>query len=438
MGGWIVYWNEPIETMESDRMVELQTHRIRELLDRSYRQVPFYRSRMQEHGILPGDIRWLDDMKKLPFTVKQDMRDNYPYGLFAAPVSEIVRIHASSGTTGKPTVVGYTKRDIGIWSEVMARSLTGAGVTKQSFIQIAYGYGLFTGGLGVHYGAEMIGASVIPVSSGNTSRQIMLMKDFGTTALACTPSYALYIAETMRDMGIDPRCDTALKVGIFGAEPWSENMRREIEDQLGITAIDIYGLSEIIGPGVACECSVKNGLHINEDHFYPEVINPLTGEVLPDGEKGELVLTTLSKEGMPMIRYRTRDLTTLARERCACGRTLVRMGKVLGRSDDMLIIRGVNVFPSQVESILLNLGEVSPHYQLIVDRQDNLDNLTVLVEVTDQMFSDEVRGLETLEHKIEEQLASVLGVTATVRLVGAKTIERSEGKAKRVIDTRKI
>jgi phenylacetate-CoA ligase len=330
MGGRIVYWNEPIETMESARMVELQTHRMRELIEKSYRQVPFYRSRMQEHGILPDDIQWIDDIRKLPFTVKQDMRDNYPYGLFAAPVSEIVRIHASSGTTGKPTVVGYTKRDISVWSEVMARSLTGAGVSRQSFIQIAYGYGLFTGGLGVHYGAEMIGASVIPVSSGNTNRQIMLMKDFGTTALACTPSYALYIAETMREMGIDPRRDTALKVGIFGAEPWSENMRREIEDQLGIMAIDIYGLSEIIGPGVACECAAKNGLHINEDHFYPEIINPLTGEVLPDGEKGELVLTTLSKEGMPMIRYRTRDLTTLARERCACGRTLVRMGEVLG------------------------------------------------------------------------------------------------------------
>lgn len=432
-----MYWNQPIETMEAEHMTALQQHRLQDLLDRVYRQVPFYRSRLQEAGILPGDIRKLEDISKIPFTYKQDMRDNYPYGLFAVPVSEIVRIHASSGTTGKPTVVGYTKRDISIWTEVMARSLIGAGLNKQSFIQVAYGYGLFTGGLGVHYGAEMIGASVIPVSSGNTARQIMLMKDFGTTALACTPSYALYIAETMRDMGIAPE-DTSLKVGIFGAEPWSENMRQEIERQLGIKALDIYGLSEIIGPGVACECEAQNGLHINEDHFYPEIINPVTGEVLPEGEKGELVFTTLTKEGMPMLRYRTRDLTVLTRKPCSCGRTSVRMAKVLGRSDDMLIIRGVNVFPSQVESVLLNLGEVSPHYQLIVEREDNLDKLTVLVEVTENMFSDEVRGLETLEQTIKDELAAVLGVTATVRLVGARTIERSEGKAKRVIDKRKI
>jgi len=433
-----VYWNETMETMEPARMAELQKNRLQELLGRVYRQVPFYRNSLQKAGILPEDIRTLEDISKLPFIYKQDMRENYPYGLFAVPVSEIVRIHASSGTTGKPTVVGYTKRDIGIWSEVMARSLTGAGVTKQSVIQIAYGYGLFTGGLGVHYGAEMVGASVIPVSSGNTSRQIMLMKDFGTTAIACTPSYALYIAETMRDMGIVPQDDTAIKVGIFGAEPWSENMRQQIEQQLGIVALDIYGLSEIIGPGVACECLAKDGLHIFEDHFYPEIINPVTGEVLPDGEKGELVLTTLTKEGMPMLRYRTRDLTTLNHKQCSCGRTMVRMSKILGRSDDMLIIRGVNVFPSQVESVLLNLGEVSPHYQLIVDREDNLDCLTVLVEITDNLFSDEVRGLETLEHKIKGQLHSVLGITATVRLVGARTIERSEGKAKRVIDKRTI
>lgn len=431
-----MFWNEPIETMEPEKMAELQAERLRDLAAYVY-QMPFYRSRMQEQGLLPQDICRLEDICKLPFITKQDMRDNYPYGLFAVPLSEIVRIHASSGTTGRHTVVGYTKRDIGIWAEVMARSLTGAGVTKQSCIQIAYGYGLFTGGLGAHYGAELVGASVIPVSSGNTARQIMLMTDFGTTAVACTPSYALYIAETMREMGIDP-LKTKLKVGIFGAEPWSENMRREIEEQLGIMAVDIYGLSEIIGPGVACECQIQNGLHINEDHFYPEIINPLTGEVLPDGEKGELVLTTLTKEGMPMVRYRTRDLTVLHRSVCECGRTLVRMGKVLGRSDDMLIIRGVNVFPSQVESVLLSLGETSPHYQLIVDRQDNMDNMTVLVELTDNMFSDEIRGLETLEHKIKAELASVLGVSATVRLVGSKTIERSEGKAKRVIDKRKI
>jgi len=372
----------------------------------------------------------------LPFTLKQDMRDNYPYGLFAVPLSEIVRVHASSGTTGKHTVVGYTRRDLGIWSEVMARSLVAAGVTRQSFIQIAYGYGLFTGGLGVHYGAELLGASVIPVSSGNTARQIGLMKDFGTTALACTPSYALYIAETMQEMGIYPE-NLALKVGIFGAEPWSERMRSAIESRLNIRAIDIYGLSEIIGPGVASECEAQNGLHINEDHFYPEIINPLTGEVLPHGEKGELVLTTITKEGMPMIRYRTRDLTTLDRGVCACGRTLVRMGKVLGRSDDMLIIRGVNVFPSQVETVLLNNG-ASPHYQLLVERDGNMDNLTVIVEVTEDMFSDEVRKMETLEQKFRADLASVLGIACKVRLVGPKTIERSEGKAQHIIDRRQI
>lgn len=431
------YWNKPAETMEREEMSSLQAGRLKEIVTRLYRQQPFYRSKMQEQGLLPEDINSLDDIRKLPFTTKQDMRDNYPYGLFAVPMSEIVRIHASSGTTGRPTVVGYTKRDIGIWSEVAARSLVSAGLSKQSCIQVAYGYGLFTGGLGIHYGAELLGASVIPISSGNTARQIMLMKDFGTTALACTPSYALYIAESMRDMGIEPQA-TSLKVGIFGAEPWSERMRQEIEAQLGIKAIDIYGLSEIIGPGVAIECSQQDGLHIFEDHFYPEIINPVTGEVLPDGEKGELVITTLTKEGMPMIRYRTRDLSVLYREKCACGRTLVRMSKVLGRSDDMLIIRGVNVFPSQVETVLLSVGETSPHYQLIVDRKDNLDHLTVLVEVTEDMFSDEVRGLEKLEARIKSELASVLNVSAAVRLVGPKTIERSEGKAKRVIDNRKI
>lgn len=431
------YWNKPAETMEREEMTNLQTGRLKEIVARLYRQQPFYRSKMQAEGLLPEDVVTLEDISKLPFTTKQDMRDNYPYGLFAVPMSEIIRIHASSGTTGRPTVVGYTKRDIGIWSEVAARSLVSAGLSRQSCIQVAYGYGLFTGGLGIHYGAELLGASVIPISSGNTARQIMLMKDFGTTALACTPSYALYIAETMREMGIDPR-ETSLKVGIFGAEPWSERMRLEIEAQLGIRAIDIYGLSEIIGPGVAIECCVQDGLHISEDHFFPEIINPVTGEALPDGEKGELVLTTLTKEGMPMIRYRTRDLTVLYREKCACGRTLVRMSKVLGRSDDMLIIRGVNVFPSQVESVLLGIGETSPHYQLIVDRKDNLDYLTVLVEVTDEMFSDEVRGLEELEGKIKAELASVLNVSASVRLVGSKTIERSEGKAKRVVDRRNI
>jgi phenylacetate-CoA ligase len=426
-----------METMSRAELSNLQTARLRDTVQRVYRQVPFFRNRMQEAGLLPEDVATIEDIAKLPFTTKQDMRDNYPYGLFAVPLAEIVRLHASSGTTGKPTVVGYTKRDIGIWSEVMARTLTAAGANNHSFIQVAYGYGLFTGGLGVHYGAELIGASVIPVSSGNTARQIMLMKDFGTTLLACTPSYALYIAETIREMGLEPG-DLGLKAGIFGAEPWSERMRKEIEEQLGIKAIDIYGLSEIIGPGVASECACQNGLHINEDHFYPEIISPVTGEALGDGEKGELVITTITKEGMPMVRYRTRDLTVLNRSVCDCGRTMVRMGKVLGRSDDMLIIRGINVFPSQVESVLLSLGETSPHYQLIINREDNLDTLTVLVEVTEDMFSDEVRRLEGLEHKIEAALSNVLQVTAKVRLVGPKSIERSEGKAKRVIDNRKL
>jgi len=433
----LVYWNKHAEIMDRSQMAELQGARLQELVSRLYHASPFYRSRFQAEGLLPEDIRSLDDISRLPFVTKQDMRDNYPYGMFAVPPSEIVRIHASSGTTGRPTVVGYTKRDIGVWSEVMARALTAAGINNQSIIQVAYGYGLFTGGLGVHYGAEMVGASVIPVSSGNTSRQIMLMKDFGTTAIACTPSYALYIAETMREMGIDPS-ETALKTGVFGAEPWSESMRRQIEEQLGIQAIDIYGLSEIIGPGVACECTAQQGLHINEDHFYPEIINPISGERLADGEKGELVITTLTKEGLPMVRYRTRDLTVLNRNQCSCGRTLVRMGKVLGRSDDMLIIRGVNIFPSQVESVLLNLGATSPHYQLIVEREDNLDKLTVMVEVTEEMFSDEVRKMEIVEYKIKSELASVLSVAATVKLVAPKTLERSEGKAKRVIDKRQI
>ena len=432
-----MYWNKPMETMEREQMTDLQSARLVQQIRRVYRQVPFYREQLQKAGLLPDEIRSLDDIGKLPFITKQDMRDNYPYGLFAVPHAEIVRLHASSGTTGKHTVVGYTSRDLGIWSEVMARTLTAAGATKQSFIQVAYGYGLFTGGLGVHYGAETVGASVIPVSSGNTQRQILLMRDFGTTMLACTPSYALFIAETMKEMGIAPE-NTSLKAGVFGAEPWSERMRGEIEKALGIKAYDIYGLSEIIGPGVASECSSQNGLHVNEDHFYPEIIDPLTGQSLPYGEKGELVLTTLTKEGMPMIRYRTRDLAVLYPEKCTCGRTLVRMSKVLGRSDDMLIIRGVNVFPSQVESVLLGLGETSPHYQLIVERQDNLDNLTVLVEMTENMFSDEIRRLEVLEHKIEAELASALSVSAKVRLVSPKMIERSEGKAKRVIDKRNI
>ena len=432
-----MYWNKTIETMDPAQMRQLQETRLCDLVKRLYSGSEFYRNRFQEQGILPEDITKLEDLAKLPFTVKQDLRDTYPYGMFAVPASQIVRIHASSGTTGKPIVVGYTKKDIGIWSEVMARAYTSAGINKHSVVQIAYGYGLFTGGLGAHYGAETVGASVIPISVGSTNKQVALMCDFGTTAIACTPSYALYIAETMREMGIDPK-STNLKTGLFGAEPWSEKMRDEIEKQLGISAHDIYGLSEIIGPGVACECEYKNGGHIYEDHFYPEIINPVTGEVLPIGEKGELVLTTLTKEGIPMVRYRTKDLTTLNREVCDCGRTLVRMGKILGRSDDMLIIRGINVFPSQVESVLLGLGATAPHYQLIVEREGLLDTLTVLVEVTPEMFSDEIKQMENLERKIKAELTRVLSISAKVKLVAPKTIERSEGKAKRVIDKRKI
>ncbi|WP_039764407.1 phenylacetate--CoA ligase family protein [Caldicellulosiruptor sp. F32] len=431
------YWDEHMECMERGTLQEIQLKRLVETVKRVYTSVPYYRKKMQELGLIPEDIKDLSDLQKLPFTTKQDLRDNYPYGLFAVPLSEIVRIHASSGTTGKPTVVGYTKHDIGIWSEVMARTLVAAGADKHSFVQIAYGYGLFTGGLGVHYGAERIGASVIPISSGNTKRQIQLMVDFGTTVLACTPSYALYLAETMEEMGID-KSQLKLKSGVFGAEPWSENMRKEIESKLNIKAYDIYGLSEVIGPGVAFECEYQCGMHINEDHFLPEIINPETGEVLSEGEYGELVFTTITKEGLPLIRYRTRDITALHYDRCKCGRTLVRMEKVIGRTDDMIIIRGVNVFPSQIESVLLEMGEVEPHYQLIVDRVNNLDVLEVLVEVSERMFSDEVRKLEQLEKKITKAIEDTLGISVKVRLVEPKTIERSEGKAKRVIDKRKI
>ena len=392
---------------------------------------------MQEAGLGPENIQTIDDLAKLPFTTKPDLRDNYPFGLFAVPMSEIVRVHASSGTTGKPTVVGYTRNDISTWSEVMARTLTSAGATRNDFIQVAYGYGLFTGGLGLHYGGEKIGASVIPISGGNTSRQIQLMKDFGSTVLACTPSYALYLAEAIQESGIK-RDDLKLRVGVFGAEPWTENMRREIEDKLKIKAIDIYGLSEVIGPGVASECMDQEGLHINEDHFYPEIIDPVTLKVLPAGSTGELVFTTLTKEGLPLIRYRTRDLTRLTYDKCKCGRTMVRMDKCLGRSDDMLIIRGVNLFPSQVESVLLEMSEIKPHYLLIVDRVNNLDTLELKVEVDEAFFQDKISQLESLRQKLQNNLENSLGLAIKVTLVEPKIIERSEGKSKRVIDKRKF
>lgn len=430
-------WNEHFECMDRERLSIVQSERLCQMVERVYYNVPFYRKKMQELGMEPGDVRGIEDLHKLPFTTKQDLRDNYPFGLFAAPMSDVVRVHASSGTTGKPTVVGYTRRDISTWSEVVARSLAAGGVGRNDRIQVAYGYGLFTGGLGVHYGAERVGATVIPISGGNTKKQIQLMQDFESTVLACTPSYALYLAEALEELGIDP-ATLKLKVGIFGAEPWTENMRKEIEEKLHIKAIDIYGLSEIIGPGVSIECMEQNGLHIFEDHFIPETIDKET--LLPTelGDEGELVFTTVTKEALPILRYRTRDLTRLNYDKCECGRTMVRMEKCTGRSDDMLIIRGVNIFPSQIESVLLELSETKPHYLLIVDRINNLDTLEVWVEVDEMFFSDEIKKLESLTRKITNALESTLGISVKVKLVEPKTIERSEGKAKRVIDNRKM
>jgi phenylacetate-CoA ligase len=430
-------WNEKIECASRPEMKALQSERLVETVKRIYHNVPAYRQKMQEMGLMPGNIQSVDDLVKLPFTTKSDLRDNYPFGMFTVPLSEIVRIHASSGTTGKSTVVGYTRKDLGIWAEVVSRTLMMAGVHREDMVQIAYGYGLFTGGLGMHYGCENIGASVIPISGGNTEKQLQLMQDFGTTVLACTPSYSLFLAEEMETAGIKKE-DLKLRVGIFGAEPWTENMRREIEAKLGLKAIDIYGLSEIIGPGVSCECEFQAGMHINEDHFIPEIINPDTLTPLPEGETGELVFTTVTKEGIPLIRYRTRDLTRLNYQKCSCGRTLVRMEKCKGRSDDMLIIRGVNVFPSQIESVLLEMSETAPHYLLIVERENNLDVLKVMVEVQEQFFSDEIKVLEALRKKITHKIRSTLGISVDVKLVEPKTIERTAGKAKRVIDNRKI
>ena len=431
-------FNEEFETLPRQALEALQLKRLQLMLERVYANVPFYRAAFDGASIRPADIGSLQDLQRLPFTTKQNMRDSYPYGLFAAPLEEIVRIHASSGTTGKPTVVGYTHRDIEMWSELMARSLAAASANKGDIIHNAYGYGLFTGGLGAHYGAERLGASVIPISGGNTKRQIMIMQDFGSTILTCTPSYALFMAEEARSEGIDFR-NLKLRVGIFGAEPWSEAMRNELEVKLNITALDIYGLSEIMGPGVAQECfQGKSGLHIWEDHFIPEIIDPVTCEVVPEGTKGELVITTITKQGIPLVRYRTRDITSITYEPCVCGRTHARIARLSGRSDDMIIIRGVNVFPSQIESILVGIEGVEPHYMLIIDRQDNLDTLEVQVEVDEHLFSDEVKVLQTLSLKIEKTIKEVLGVTSKVKLVEPRTIQRSEGKATRVIDKRKL
>ena len=430
-------WNEKIECASREEMRNMQSVRLKDTVQRIYHAVPSYRKKMQERGLTPHDINSIEDLQKLPFTTKADLRDNYPFGLFTVPMSEIVRLHASSGTTGKPTVVGYTRKDIQMWSEVVSRSLCMAGVHHHDIVQIAYGYGLFTGGLGLHYGTENLGASVIPISGGNSSKQIQLMEDFGSSVLCCTPSYALNLAEVMKDMGVKPE-NLKLRVGIFGAEPWTEAMRKEIETKLGIKAIDIYGLSEIVGPGVSCECEHQCGMHINEDHFLPEIIDPETLEPVPVGGMGELVFTTITKEGIPLIRYRTRDLTRLIDETCTCGRTLIRMVKCKGRSDDMLIIRGVNVFPSQIETVLLQMSEVEPHYLLIVEREGTLDTVTLMVEVQEQFFSDEVRKLQELRMKITRQLESVLGISVNVKLVEPKTIERTAGKAQRVIDKRKL
>lgn len=429
-------WNESDECMGREQMREMQNKRLRATVERVYYNSPFYRSKMQELGVTPHDIETVEDIVKLPFTTKTDLRDQYPFGLFSSPMSEIVRLHASSGTTGKPVVAGYTRKDLSIWSEVMARTFAAGGCTRNDIFQVAYGYGLFTGGLGAHYGAETLGASVIPISSGNTEKQIQLMTDFGSTALCCTPSYALYLAEAISDMGV--RDKLKLKVGFFGAEPWTEEMRKELEDKLGIKAFDIFGLTEIIGPGVSYNCSAQHGMHVNEDHFFPEIINPKTLKPAKQGEVGELVFTTISKEGMPVLRYRTKDLTSLFYETCSCGRTSVRMHKIMGRSDDMLIIKGVNVFPSQIESVLLEFGETAPHYHIYVDRENNTDTFDVHVELRPENFSDDMSSLLGLAKRIEHRIISVVGIHARIKLVEPRSIERSMGKAKRVTDKRKL
>jgi phenylacetate-CoA ligase len=430
------YYQPEVECAPRERLREIQSERLNKMVRNCYDNVPFYRRKFDEMGIKPEDITSIDDITKLPFTVKQDLRDNYPYGLFAVKRDKLARIHASSGTTGKQTVVGYTKEDLLHWAEGAARAIVAAGGSANDFIHVSYGYGLFTGGLGLHDGAELLGAIAIPVSSGNTKRQIQILQDFRSDILCCTPSYAMFIGETLREMGIKPD-EIPLRAGIFGAEAWSENMRREIEKALGIKAYDIYGLSEIAGPGVSYECEEQTGMHVCEDYFYPEIIDPDTLEPLPDGEYGELVFTCIGKEALPLVRYRTRDISCLTREKCSCGRTLVKMKKPRGRSDDMLIIRGVNVFPSQVEHVILQLG-MEPNYQIVVERENNLDTMTVCIEMSDKMFSDEISEIAAAEKRIAGAMLSTLGVGAKVRLVEPRTLPRSEGKAVRVIDNRKI
>ncbi len=430
-------WDPQHECMSREELEQLQLERLQATLNRAYKNVTCYRTKFNESGIVPEDVNSLADLAKLPFTTKEDLRVNYPYGMFAVPLREVVRIHSSSGTTGKPTVVGYTRHDLKAWSNLVARFMTAAGVTHDDVVQIAFGYGMFTGAFGLHYGSETIGAAVIPMSGGNTEKQIMIMQDYKTTALVCTPSYAITIADRIDALGIDPKL-LSLKVGLFGGEPWSEAMRREIESRLNVSATDNYGLSEIIGPGVAGECRYKCGMHISEDAFLPEIIDPETCEVLPPGSVGELVLTTLCKEAFPMIRYRTRDITSLDYATCECGRTLVRMKKTMGRSDDMLIIKGVNVFPSQIEEVLIAIEGCKPHYQLVVDRKGALDVLEVCIEVTENIFFDEMKRQRAFLEMVEKKIDSVLGVGVTVKLVEPNSIPRHEGKAARVIDKRSI
>ena len=431
------FWNGEVECMERGQLQRLQLQRLKQTVKKVAEQVPYYAKKMMDHGICANDINTLEDLKKLPFTDKEDLRITYPFGMFASPLEDIIRVHASSGTTGKQTVVGYTKADIETWTENMARCLTMAGVKKDSRIQNCYGYGLFTGGLGVHYGVERVGAIAIPASTGNTERQINMLKDFKSTCICCTPSYALYLADAMNQMGIKKH-ELSLTSGIFGAEPWTEEMRQKIESQLGLKAFDIYGLSEIMGPSVSQECACQNGLHIWEDSYIAEVINPETGEVLPNGEVGGLVITTINKEGIPLIRYKTGDICSLSAEPCDCGRTHTRMTKPIGRTDDMLIIRGVNIFPTQIEAVLLNFAEVSPHYQIVVDRINNLDNLKVNIELTDQIVPEGQIHPDRLRSLVAKKLESVIGISAKIDIVKPQSIRRSEGKAVRVIDNRRI
>ncbi|UCG38007.1 MAG: phenylacetate--CoA ligase [bacterium] len=430
-------WDEQAECMTREDLEQLQLERLQSTLNRAYRNVKFYRNRLDGLGIDPAEVRTREDLEKIPFTTKEDLRDNYPYGMFAVSLKEVVRIHSSTGTTGKPTVVGYTRNDLESWSEVVARIMTAGGVTSDDVVQIAFGYGLFTGGFGLHYGAEKIGASVIPVSSGNTRKQLMIMEDYRTTVLVCTPSYAMFLAEVMEENQIE-RDRLSLRCGLFGAEPWSEKMRQEIETRTGIIATDNYGLSEVMGPGVAGECQMKHGLHLNEDHFIPEIIDPDTGRVLPLGESGELVLTTVKREAMPLIRYRTRDMTRLYLDDCPCGRTLIKMEKVSGRTDDMIIVKGVNIYPTQVEEVLFEFEGLTPHYQIVVSRDGALDTVEILVEVNESIFFDEMRKQRDLVERISENIRHAIGLAARVKLVEPRTLERFQGKAKRVVDKRQI